>query len=86
MRGSKGEEALHDAEPPLWGRCKTRASIPLDATRRPRNTPIWKLEPALKCRSRRTPHYSPPVHMVKLTRECEITPYVWTHPDGDDRG
>jgi hypothetical protein len=25
-------------------RCKTRASIPLDAIRRPRNTPIWKLE------------------------------------------
>jgi hypothetical protein len=24
--------------------CKTRASIPLDAIRRPRNTPIWKLE------------------------------------------
>jgi hypothetical protein len=35
IRGSKGEEALHDAEPPLWGRCKSRAGIPLDATRRP---------------------------------------------------
>src|ERR1700676_453076 len=32
-------------------RCKTRASIPLDAIRRPRDTPIWKLEAALKCRS-----------------------------------
>ena len=32
-------------------RCKTRASIPLEAIRRPRATPIWKLEPALKCRS-----------------------------------
>jgi hypothetical protein len=32
-------------------RCKTRASLPLDAIRRPRNTPIWKLEAALKCRS-----------------------------------
>jgi hypothetical protein len=30
-------------------RCKTRASIPLDAIRRPRDTPIWKLEAALKC-------------------------------------
>src|SRR5712671_5466098 len=29
-------------------RCKTRASIPLDAIRRPRTTPIWKLEAALK--------------------------------------
>jgi ribosomal protein L44E len=25
-------------------RCKTRASMPLDAIRRPRDTPIWKLE------------------------------------------
>jgi hypothetical protein len=30
-------------------RCETRASIPLDAVHRPRNTPIWKLEAALKC-------------------------------------
>jgi hypothetical protein len=33
-------------------RCKTRASIPLDAIRRPRDTPIWKLEAALKCPER----------------------------------
>jgi hypothetical protein len=26
-------------------RCQTRASLPLDAIRRPRDTPIWKLEP-----------------------------------------
>ena len=25
-------------------RCKTRASLPLDAIRRPRDTPLWKLE------------------------------------------
>jgi hypothetical protein len=25
-------------------RCKTRASLPLDAIRRPNDTPIWKLE------------------------------------------
>jgi hypothetical protein len=31
-------------------RCKTRASLPLDAIRRPRSTPIWKLEASLKCR------------------------------------
>ena len=62
-------------------RCETRASLPLDAIRRPRNTPIWKLEAALKCRSCRTPRYSSPVHMIKLTQEREITPYVWVHPD-----
>jgi hypothetical protein len=62
-------------------RCKTRASLPLDAIRRPRNTPIWKLEAALKCRSCRTPRYSPPVRMIKLTQERELTPYVWVHPD-----
>ena len=26
-------------------------SLPLDAIRRPRDTPIWKLEASLKCRS-----------------------------------
>src|ERR1700692_4032162 len=66
-------------------RCETRVSIPLDAVRRPRNTPIWKLEAALKCRSCRTPRYSPPVRMIKLTQEREITPYVWGDPDDDDR-
>ncbi len=66
-------------------RCKTRASIPLDAVRRPRDTPIWKLEAALKCRSCKKGRYAPPVHMIKLTQEREITPYVWVHPDEDDR-
>jgi len=23
--------------------------------------------------------------MIKLTKEREITPYVWSHPDDDDR-
>jgi hypothetical protein len=27
----------------------------------------------------------PPVHMIKLTQQREITPYAWVHPD-DDRG
>jgi hypothetical protein len=58
-------------------------AIAFDAIRRPRDTPIWKLEAALKCRSCRTPGYSPPVHMIKLTREREIAPYVWVHPDDD---
>ena len=49
----------------------TRASLPLDAIRRPRNTPIWKLEAALKCRSCRKGRYAPPVHMIKLTQERE---------------
>ena len=62
-------------------RCKTRASLPLDAIRRPRNTPIWKLEAALKCRSCKKGRYAPPVHMIKLTAEREITPYKWVHPD-----
>src|SRR5258705_7590704 len=48
-------------------RCKTRASLPLDAIRRPRDTPIWKLEAALKCRSCRKGRCAPPVHMIKLT-------------------
>ena len=59
-------------------RSKTRASIPLDTIRRPRDTPIWKLEAALKCRSCRTPRYSPPVQMIRLR---EIAPYIWLHLD-----
>jgi hypothetical protein len=55
-------------------RCKTRASLPLNAVRRPRDTPIWKLEAALKCRSCRKGRYAPPVHMIKLTATQEITP------------
>src|SRR5229473_4664149 len=55
-------------------RCETEASIPLEHVRRPRDTPIWKLEAALKCRSCRTPRYSPPVHMVRLTEERQTAP------------
>lgn len=56
-------------------RCKTRASLPLDAIRRPRDTPLWKLEASLKCRSCRKGRYAPPVHMIKLTETREITSY-----------
>jgi hypothetical protein len=62
-------------------RCDTKASIPLEHVRRPRNTPIWKFEAALKCRSCRTSRYSPPVNMIRLTKEREIDPYLLVHPD-----
>jgi hypothetical protein len=62
-------------------RCKTRASLPLVDIRRSRDTPIWKLEAALKCRSCKKGRYAPPVHMIKLTETREITPYAWVHPD-----
>jgi hypothetical protein len=26
-------------------------------------------------------HDPPPVHLIKLTEKCEITPYLWVHPD-----
>jgi hypothetical protein len=51
-------------------RCKTKASLPLDAIRRPRDTPIWKLEAS--CRKGR---HAPPVRMIKLSAAREITPY-----------
>ena len=54
---------------------------PLDAIRRPRDTPIWKLEASLKCRSCRKGRSAPPVRMIKLTEAREITPYKWVHPD-----
>jgi hypothetical protein len=66
-------------------RCETRASLPLDTIRRPRDTPIWKLESAFRCRPCGTPRYRAPVHMIRLTKEQKIAPYVWTHPDDDDR-
>ena len=40
--------------------CKTRASLPLNTIRRPRETPIWKLEASLKCRSCRKGRSTPP--------------------------
>ena len=66
-------------------RCKTRASLPLDAIKRPRDTLLWKLEASLKCRSCRKGRYAPPVHMIKLTKQREITPYLWVHPDEEER-
>jgi hypothetical protein len=62
-------------------RCETQASIPLQAIRRPRDTPLWKLEPSLKCRNCRQGRHAPPVHMIKLTETREIVPYVWVHPE-----
>jgi hypothetical protein len=48
--------------------------------RRPRDTPLWKLEASLKCRSCRKGRHAPSVHMIKLTERQEITPYKWVHP------
>jgi hypothetical protein len=62
-------------------RCQTEASIPLEHVRRPLNTPIWKIEAALKCHSCRPRRYSPPVHMIRLTEERQTAPNVWVHPD-----
>jgi hypothetical protein len=62
-------------------RCKTRASLPLVDIRRSRDTPIWKLEAVLKCRSCKKGRYAPPVHMIKLTETREIIPYTRVHPD-----
>ena len=59
------------------------ASLPLDAIRRPRNTPIWKLEGSFRCRSCGTRRYKPPLHLIKLTQEREVTPYVSVHPDDE---
>jgi len=62
-------------------RCKTRASLPLNAIHRQRDTPIWNLESSFRCRSCDTRRYKPPVRMIKLTERREITPYKWVHPD-----
>jgi hypothetical protein len=41
-------------------RCDTKASIPLQAIGRGRNTPIWKLEASLKCSSCQMGKSAPP--------------------------
>ena len=65
-----------------FNKCKTQARLPLDTIRRQRNTPIWKLEAALKCRScTKGRRYAPPVHMIRLTERQENAPYRWGHPD-----
>jgi hypothetical protein len=46
-----------------------------------RDTPLWKLEASLKCRTCRKGRFAPAVHMIKLTESREITPYLWVHPD-----
>jgi len=66
-------------------RCNSRASLPLEAIRRPKDTPLWKLEASLKCRSCRKGRHAPPVHMIRLTATREIAPYLWVHPDEEER-
>jgi hypothetical protein len=61
-----------------------RASLPLADIRRPRDTPIWKIEAALKCRACKKGRSAPPVHMIKLTETREIASYFWVHP-GEER-
>jgi hypothetical protein len=36
-------------------------------------------------RTQSPPRYSPPVHMIRLTKAREIAPYAWVHPSDDDR-
>lgn len=64
-------------------RCKTRASLPLDAIRRPPSTPVWKLEASLRCRSCATPRRKAPARLVKLTTHQEISPSKWDHPGSE---
>jgi hypothetical protein len=66
-------------------RCDTKASIPPNAIRRPRDTPIWKLEASLKCRSCKKVVTRRLCTMIKLTQEREITPYKWIHPSEEER-
>jgi hypothetical protein len=61
-------------------RCKTRESLPLDAISRSRDTPLWKLEASIKCRSCRKGRYALSVHMIRLTQTQEITRYRRVRP------
>ena len=62
-------------------RCKPEASIPLDCVRRPKDTPIWKLEASSLDYAGKGADALLPVHMIRLTERRQTTPYVWVHPD-----
>ena len=66
-------------------RCETKASIPLDAIRRPRDTPIWKLEAALKCRSCKKGDTRRPFTWSNRRKSGRLRPIPWVPPDDDDR-
>jgi hypothetical protein len=38
---------------------------------------------SLRCRSCKNGRYAPPLHMIRLTKQREIAPYAWVHPDDD---
>jgi hypothetical protein len=65
-------------------RCEKCVSIPLADVRRRRDTEIWKLESAFRCRSCSTERYSPPVFLIKLTQHREIELAPWYHPSEAD--
>lgn len=66
-------------------RCETRASIPLVHVRRPRDTPVWKLEASFRCEQCGNIRYRPPVRLIRLTQERSVSRLPWVHPDDDDR-
>ena len=56
-------------------RCETSASIPLDAIRRPRDTPLWKLESSFRRRSCGRDVTSTRPHDKVDGTQKKITPY-----------
>jgi len=50
-------------------RCKTRASLPLNAVRRRRSTPICELQASLKCQSCMKDRFASPIRMVMPTEK-----------------
>jgi hypothetical protein len=62
-------------------RRETRTTVPLEFIRRPRNTPVWKLEASLSCR-RCAPFVRrrPQTILIKLTKAKGSTSYAWRHP------
>src|SRR3954452_8141425 len=56
-------------------RCKTRASLPLDAIRRPRNNPIWKLEAAPSVFVCCCAKFSEPTAAAQTLRRSYGTPF-----------
>jgi hypothetical protein len=61
-------------------RCETQASIALEHVRRPRDTPIWKLESAFRCRSCGTKRYNWLLRRVPTLRFLYKVSYASAQP------
>jgi hypothetical protein len=80
-RPKTDDESFNHANNDLWLlQQQPYGSLPLDAIRRPRDTPIWKLEESLKCRGLPEGALRATGLDDQAAERQEITPDKWVHP------